>query len=232
MADANLGLHRVLLVDHDHALGRRAAARSALSAGTSPGFQSPKYFSSPAIASSALMSPTTAMQGVVGHEVRLVEVDEVRARQRRQRLGRAAAAACRRDGSRRSGDRSPRRPPSRDPRPTPSAPTAPAAAGARSRPGANVGRCTTSAIRSSASVVAVLHHDGVDEAQVAAGAGAEHAADEVDRRRRSAPRVRLPAPWSSSVAVSIARPVLALRILRRAGPDDHAHADRPAARSG
>ena len=90
---------------------------------------------------------------------------------------------------------------------------------------ANVGRRTTSAIRSSASAQAVLHHDGVDVAEVGAGAGAEHAADEVDRRRRSARRSCAPRPDRAAPPSASPGPCLPFGILRRAGANDHAHAD-------
>ena len=82
-----------------------------------------------------------------------------------------------------------------------------------------------SASSSMPSVEAVLHHHHVREAQVAARAGAQRAADEVDgvghllRRRASS------VPWSSSDATSCDEAVLARRIrgAARAHQQTHAH---------
>ena len=163
-------------------------------AGTSAGFHAPKCFSRPAIASAALMSPTTAISALLGTKYCLVEVHEVGARQRRPAIPRCPRRACRRDGSRRSADRS------RDRRPTPGSSAATFNADSaccalpldlfrrERRPLHDVGH------QIERDVVAVLHHDGVDEAQVGAGAGAEHAADEVDRLGDLLGAALVPAP--------------------------------------
>ena len=133
VADADLGLHRVRLVDHHQPRAPAAAARG--------GHRRhvvrrpvPNTRCTWAKAASGVMSPTTAIRALFGDEPGLVELHEVLPRER------APATPPSRHGMpygwkpkiSRSITRGRRR---RDPRRRPSATTAPAGAGDRSRPG-------------------------------------------------------------------------------------------------
>ena len=90
VADPDLGLHRVLLVDDDHALGRvgrlgRAGDRHRARLPAAEIFLEARH------RLGGLDVADHGEQRVVGDEVAAVEVDEVGARQRGQRFGRAVA---------------------------------------------------------------------------------------------------------------------------------------------
>ncbi len=223
LPDANLGLHRIGLVDDDHALGRlrridrlERPARRATASRRTPSRARPwprrRYVAD------------DGDQRVVRHEVALVEVDDVLPRQRAKRFGGAAAGQAVRVEAvdqpidHLAGDvvrilrrhlqarhrllalpldllRRERRPPH------------------------DVGHQLQRQRQ------AVLHHDRVDVGEVGAGAGAENAADEIDR---------VGDLFGGAIARALIeerrrqhrQPHLAFRILRRAGAHDHAHADR------
>ena len=61
--------------------------------------------------------------------------------------------------------------------------------------------------------------------EIGAGAGAHCAADEIDRRRSARWPTCRRRPASAATAASLRQTVLALRIERAAGADDHPHAD-------
>ncbi len=71
---------------------------------------------------------------------------------------------------------------------------------------------------------AVLHHDHVDEAEIGAGAGAHCAADEIDGVVELAGRLAA-GPLREQRRDKLRETVLAFRIERAAGANDHPHAD-------
>ncbi len=226
VADADLGLHRAGTVDDDDAarrrrrLGGRAARRSA------PLAQLPNARSAPANASSGVTSPTIARMALLAPNQALWNAT----RSSRVML----AIDLRRAGVRPPVGMEPVDEPIEDDAgDVIGILVADLQAGEHLLPLAldllrrerRVAREVRRPDRAP-SVEAVLHHHGVDERQIAARAGADRAADRVDRGRRSvsASCVRRALIEQRRGERRDAR--LVRRILRAAGADDQPQADR------